>query len=98
MASSPDDRSRLLGGLVCAGALLAGLLFLYGLAVESYWAIALPVAIGFVFVLWLVFWIGWTIATVRVEASGSPLPPPGGGPSAPTEPDPGAGAPGPPTT
>jgi hypothetical protein len=79
MSGSVDDRSRLLGAGVCGAALLAGVLFLYGLTVQSYWAIALPVGVAFLFVLWLVFWVGWTIATVRVEASGDPLPPAGGG-------------------
>ena len=35
------------------------------------------------FVLGLVIWIGWTIATVQTDPSGDPLPPQGG-PSAPT--------------
>ena len=54
-------------------ALAAGLLFLIGLAAESYWALALPVAVLVFFVLGLVFWIGWTIFTVRVEADGAEL-------------------------
>jgi hypothetical protein len=93
MARSADDRSRLLGGLLCAVTLLAGLLFLYGLAVKSYWAIALPVAAAFLFVLWLVFWIGWTIATIRVEASGTPLPPADGASGAGVSPATGPGSP-----
>ncbi len=59
---------------------VGGALFLYGLAVESYWALALPLAALVLFVLGLVFWIGWTIATVHVEAEGEPLAPAGGGP------------------
>ena len=82
-----DENSRVLGGLVCLGALLATALFLYGLAVQSYWALALPVAALFLFVLGLVFWIGWTIMTVQVDATGDPLVP-GGGPGAATTPDP----------
>ena len=89
MANRADENSRVLGGLVCLGAALAGVLFLYGLAVESYWALALPVAALFLFVLGLVFWIGWTIMTVRVEASGEPIVP-AGGPGAATTPDPAA--------
>ena len=87
MANRTDESSRVLGGLVCLAAALAGVLFLYGLAVHSYWALALPVAALFLFVLGLVFWIGWTIMTVRVEASGEPLAP-AGGPGAATTPDP----------
>jgi hypothetical protein len=68
-----DDRSRALGGVVCLAALAAGALFVYGIAVQSYWALALPVAALVLFVLGLVGWIGWTILTVRVEAEGDPL-------------------------
>jgi len=60
------------------GAVFAGALFLAGLAAESYWALAIPVAAAFLFVLSLVVWIGWTIATVQTEASGDLLPPAGG--------------------
>lgn len=84
MTQPADDRSRALGGLVCLGALAAAALFLYGIAIESYWALALPLAGLVLFVLGLVTWIGWTILTVRVEAEGEPL--------APTPPRPGPGS------
>ena len=74
MESRADENSRALGGLLCLGVLFAAALFVYGLAVQSYWALALPVAAGLLFVLGLVFWVGWTIATVRIEATGEPLP------------------------
>ena len=44
MPGGADERSRVLGGLVCLGAIMAGALFLYGLTVKSYWALALPLA------------------------------------------------------
>ncbi len=83
MTQPADERSRALGGLVCLGALAAAALFLYGVALESYWALALPLAALVLFVLGLVTWIGWTILTVRVEAEGEPL--------APTRPESGTG-------
>jgi hypothetical protein len=49
------------------GVVILGALFLAGLLAESYWAIALPVAAVVGLVLGLAFWVGWTIATVRVE-------------------------------
>jgi hypothetical protein len=88
MPAGADERSRVLGGLVCLGAVVAGAGFLYGIAVESYWALALPVAAAFLFVLGLVFWIGWTILTVHVEPEGAPLEPGGGGPGSATTPEP----------
>ncbi len=92
MPSPADDRSRALGGVVCLGAIAAGALFLYGIALESYWALALPVAALVLFVLGLVCWIGWTILTVRVEAEGEPLPRVSGPGSASTPAPPGEGA------
>ena len=73
MASRTDERSRLLGALLCAGAVAAAALFLAGVFAKSYWALAIPVAAVVLFVLSLVSWIGWTIATVHVEAEGERL-------------------------
>ncbi len=76
MTQGAQDRSSALGGVVCLAAALGAALFLYGLSIESSWALALPVAALVLFVLGLVFWIGWTILTVRVDAEGAPLDPP----------------------
>lgn len=70
MSSRTDERSRILGGLLCFGAIAAAALFLAGVFAGSYWALAIPVAVVVIFVLGLVSWIGWTIATVQVEAEG----------------------------
>jgi hypothetical protein len=61
------DSSRAQGGLICVGVVVVGLIFLLGLLSHSYWALALPVAVLVFFVLGLTFWVGWTIATIRVE-------------------------------
>ena len=61
------DSSRAQGGLICVAVVVLGALFLGGVLRESYWALALPVAVLVCFVLGLAFWVGWTIATVRVE-------------------------------
>ncbi len=63
-----NDSSRTQGGLICIGVAILGSCFLLALLQKSYWAIAIPVAALVFFVLGLVFWIGYTIATVRVEA------------------------------
>ena len=73
MSSRTDERSRLLGALLCAGAIAAAALFLAGVFARNYWALAIPVAAVVLFVLSLVAWIGWTIATVQVEAEGERL-------------------------
>ena len=61
------DSTRVQGGLICAVVLGLGALFALGLLRESYWALAIPVAAIVVFALGLAFWVGWTIATIRVE-------------------------------
>jgi hypothetical protein len=61
------DSSRAQGGLICLAAVAAGALFLLGLGRHSYWALAIPVAVAVFFALGLTFWVGWTIATIRVE-------------------------------
>ena len=79
MSSRTDERSRILGGLLCVGALAAAALFLAGVMAKSYWALAIPVVLAVMFVLGLVTWIGWTIATVHVEAEGERIAASGGG-------------------
>ena len=70
---TPNTRNQ--GVLICAGAGLAGLLFLIGILSKSYWALAIPVAILTFFVLGLSFWVGWTILTVQVEPEVDVAPP-----------------------
>ncbi|MFQ5924665.1 MAG: hypothetical protein ACE5IE_01535 [Dehalococcoidia bacterium] len=62
------QRSRIVGGLICLGTVLLAIAFLLGIALQSYWAIAIPVIIGFLGVLALGFWIGWTMAATEIEA------------------------------
>lgn len=78
MANRADEQSRVLGGVVVVAAFFAEALFLAGVAAQSFWAIAIPVGIVFTFVMSLVVWIGWTIATVPTDAGGDPLPTQGG--------------------
>jgi hypothetical protein len=67
-----NDSSRAQGGLICAGAAIVGLVFLLGLIKGAWWAVAIPVGTLLAFVLGLTFWVGWTIATVQVEAEPDP--------------------------
>jgi len=67
-----NEASRAQGWAICGGAALAALLFVVGILNGSYWAIALPVAVITLFALGLVAWVGYTIATIQVEADASP--------------------------
>ncbi len=62
-----NDSSRTQGGLICVGVVILGAWFLLGLLQQSYWAIAIPVAIVVLFALGLTFWVGYTIATIQVD-------------------------------
>ena len=61
------DSSRTQGGLICIGVVVVGAWFLLALLQQSYWALAIPVALLVFFGLGLTFWVGYTIATVEVE-------------------------------
>lgn len=63
-----NDASRTQGWAICAAVGVLALWFLVGLFQESYWAIALPVSILVFFVLGLAAWVGYTIATIQVDA------------------------------
>ena len=76
------DSSRTQGTVICAVVLGLALWFLVGLLQQSYWALAIPVAIVVFFALGLSFWIGFTIATVQVEPATESDPPESGTDSA----------------
>jgi hypothetical protein len=59
------DSSRFWGAVFCLAVLAVTAVFLWGISVQSYWALAIPVAIGFLGLLSLGFWIGWTILTIK---------------------------------
>ena len=67
-----NDASRMQGWAICLGAAFLALLFVIGILNGSYWAIALPVAVLTLFVLGLAGWVGFTIATIQVEADPAP--------------------------
>lgn len=66
------DSTRTQGWAICIGSGLLALLFVIGILNGSYWAIALPVAALTLFGLGLAGWVGYTIATIRVEADPAP--------------------------
>ena len=71
------DSSRIWGAFLCIIILGVAVLFLWGISIQSYWALAIPVIIGFLGVLALGFWIGWTILTIKTTP---PAPEPSGNP------------------
>lgn len=67
-----QETTRAQGYAICGGAGLAALLFLVGIAKQNWWALAIPVAIVTLFALGLVAWVGYTIATIQVDADQGP--------------------------
>lgn len=59
-------RSKQTGTWICLGALVGAGVFLVGVLQGSYWALAVPVAVGVLGVLLLAFWIGYTINTINI--------------------------------
>lgn len=62
------EKSRKVGVVICVGTVLVSVAFIWGIALHNYWAVAIPVMIGFLVVLALAFWIGWTLAVTEIEA------------------------------
>jgi hypothetical protein len=69
------DTSRFWGAVFCLVIAAVAVVFLWGVSIQSYWALAIPVLIGFLGILGLGFWIGWTILTIKTTPS-APEPPP----------------------
>ena len=76
------DKARVGGIIICIVSLGLGGLVTLGIFAHNYWALALPVLAGFLLVMVLAFWIGWTMATTEIEAPG-PRPTTGQSPSPP---------------
>ncbi|MFT5697123.1 MAG: hypothetical protein ACI9QQ_003107 [Myxococcota bacterium] len=67
-----NDASRSQGWAICIGAGVLALLFVVGVLNGSYMALAIPVTVLTLFVLGLMAWVGFTIATIQVEAEPVP--------------------------
>ena len=69
------DTSRVWGAFLCIAIIGVAMVFVWGISIQSYWALAIPVMIGFLGILALGFWIGWTILTLKITP---PAPEPSG--------------------
>ena len=69
------DSSRIWGAVLCLVITVVAVVFLWGIIAQNYWALAIPVMMGFLGILGLGFWIGWTILTIKTTPP-SPEPTP----------------------
>ena len=67
-----NDASRSQGWGICIGAGVLALLFVIGGLNGSDMALAIPVVVLTLFALGLTAWVGFTIATIQVEAEPVP--------------------------
>lgn len=67
-----NDASRTQGWAICIGTGVLALMFVIGVLNGSYMAIAIPVTVLTLFVLGLTAWVGYTIATIQVQAEPVP--------------------------
>jgi hypothetical protein len=59
------NRSRVVGAIICGGAMAMAAVLVAGMRRHSYWAVALPLLVASLGVLAIAFWIGWTLVTAR---------------------------------
>ncbi|MDP2952203.1 MAG: hypothetical protein Q8O76_02660 [Chloroflexota bacterium] len=70
--------SKISGIILCLAALAVAAVFLWAVfqgGVAAYWAVAIPVAVGLLGILALIFWIGWTMLTTEAEPAALPATP-----------------------
>ena len=59
------DYAKFKAFVLCAFTLTVAALFVYGIYIRSFWALAIPAAIIMLVVLGMVFWVGVAIITTR---------------------------------
>lgn len=59
------DFSKIKAFVLCVATLALGGLFIYGLYIRSFWALAVPAAMISLVILGAVFWVGIAIITTR---------------------------------
>ena len=60
------NRSRVVGAIICGGALTTAVALVAGMRRRSYWAVAFPLLVASLGALSIAFWIGWTLVMTRL--------------------------------
>ncbi len=68
--------SRVVGAALVVLAVVVAALYIWGLTLQSYWALAAVVTVGLFAVLGLMVWVGITLLTARIELPESAKPEP----------------------
>jgi len=59
------DQGKIFGIVLCILAVALTAVFLWGLAQQQWWAVAIPVAALVVIAMTMLFWVGWTFFTTE---------------------------------
>jgi uncharacterized protein with PQ loop repeat len=59
------DYAKIKAFLLCLSTLSLAALFIYGVYLKSYWALAVPAGVVTLIILGMVFWVGYAIVTTR---------------------------------
>lgn len=59
------DYAKIKAAVLCLVSLALSCLFVYGVIIKSYWALAIPAAAATLVILGMVFWVGIAIITTR---------------------------------
>ena len=65
------NKFRVGGMFICLLSLILAALFIWGISIGEpwrFWAVAVPVIVGFLGALALGFWIGWVMAATEAKA------------------------------
>lgn len=61
------DYSKIKAAILCLATMVIAFLFIYGIYIRSYWALAIPAAIITLVLLGAIFWVGLAILTTRTS-------------------------------
>lgn len=64
------DYARIKAFFLCLLSLALSCLFIYGISLRSYWALAVPAAVATLVILGMIFWVGVAIITTRSTLPG----------------------------
>lgn len=59
------DHSKIKAFILCLVSLALSCLFIYGVVIRSYWALAVPAGTATLVILGMIFWVGLAIITTR---------------------------------
>lgn len=63
--NNQKDTSKIKAAFLCVVTLALAGMFVWGIVIQSYWALAIPAAAVTLTVLGAIFWVGWAVLSAR---------------------------------